>query len=226
MRQFARLVLSLAALAFLAGPASAQERKDRGDRGGPDTGPPLGMLLTNKSVQEELKLSDEQAKKVEAGVSEVRQKHRGDFEKLREGSESERAQRRGDLRRKVDEEVRAEIRGVLNPDQVKRLRQIRMQARGADALASPRVQEALDLTSEQKSKIHEINEDSHEDAREIFRDAGDDRAAAMKKLQALHKETLEHACAVLTDKQKAEYKELTGEPFQIKWEGRREGGNR
>jgi len=226
MRHFATLVPSLVVLALLAGPASAQERKDRADRGGADRGPALGMLLTNKSVQEELKLSDEQEKKVEAAVSDVREKHREDFTKLRDASASDRAERWAELRRKVDEETREATRGVLQPEQIRRLRQIRMQARGADALASPRLQEALDLTSEQKSKIHEINEDAHEDAREIFRDAGDDRAGAMKKLQDLHKETLEHASAVLTDKQKAQWKEMTGEPFHIKWEGRRGGGDR
>ena len=46
----------------------------------------------------------------------------------------------------------------------------------------------------------------------------------MKKLQALHKETLDRASAVLTDKQKEQWKEMTGEPFQIRWEGRRGGG--
>ena len=226
MRHFANLVLSLVVLALLAGPASAQERKDGGERGGADRGPALGMLLTNTSVQEELKLSDEQTKKVDAAVSEVRQKHREDIEKLRDASGSDRAERWGELRRKIDEETREATRGVLQPEQVRRLRQIRMQARGADALASPRLQEALDLTSEQKAKIHEINEDGHEDAREIFREAGEDRAGAMKKLQALHKETLERASAVLTAKQKEQWKEMTGEPFQIRWEGRRGGGER
>ena len=180
MRHFAKLILSLAVLALLAGPASAS--KDRGEariavsaRGGADRGPALGMLLTNTSVQEELKLSDEQAKKVEAAVSEVRQKHREDMEKLRDASGSDRAERWGELRRKLDEETREEVRGVLQPEQVRRLRQIPDAARGADALASPRLQEALDLTSDQKAKIHEINEDGHEDAREIFRDAGEDR---------------------------------------------------
>jgi len=232
MRHFAHLILSLTVLAALAAPVAAQGPGDRGDRRGPggpggaDRGPALGMLLTNKGVQEELKLSDEQAKKVDAAVREVRQKHREDFEKLRDASGSDRAERWGELRQKVDEETREELRGVLQPEQVRRLRQIRMQARGADALASPRLQEALDLTSDQKAKIHEINEDGHEEAREIFRSAGEDRAGAMKKLQALHKETLDRAGAVLTDKQKAQWKEMAGEPFHIQWEGRPGGGGR
>jgi len=247
MRHFAKLVLSLAVLAFLAGPAAAQgqgnrgdrgdrgdrgenrergERADRGGAGGMDRGPALGMLLTNKSVQEELKLSNEQARKVEAAVGEVRQRHRQDFERLRSGSASERAERLeriGELRREIDEETREALRGVLQPEQVRRLRQIRLQARGADALASPRVAEALDLTADQKAKIQDITEDAHHDAREIFQNAGDDRQEAMRKLHALHKETTERACAVLTDKQKDQYKELAGEPFEIKWEARRGG---
>jgi len=235
MRHFARSILSLVVLALLAGPAAAQrqgergERGDRADRGGPgvaDRGPALGMLLRNKSVQEELNLSNEQVRKVDAALSEIFQKHRQEFEALRSGNASERVERLSALRRKMDEETREALRGDIQPEQIRRLRQIRLQARGADALASPRLQESLDLTADQKSKIHEINEDAHEDAREIFRDAGDDRAAAMRKLQALHKETMDRACAVLTDKQKAQYKEMAGEPFEIKWEGRRGGDNR
>jgi len=184
------------------------------------------MLLSNKSVQEELKLTDEQVKKVEKAVSEVRDKNREEFEKIRDLSGDQRAERGVALRRKVDEETRESLRGVLEPNQVRRMRQIRLQVRGADALAEPRVQEALELTADQKTKIHEINEDAHEDMREIFRDAGDDREGAMRKLRALHKETLDRAIGVLSDKQKVEWKERTGEPFELKWEGRRPGAGR
>ena len=73
MRHFAKLVLSLGVLALLAGPASAQERKERG---GADRGPALGMLLTNKSVQEELHLTSEQRDELRKRAEEARDKYR------------------------------------------------------------------------------------------------------------------------------------------------------
>lgn len=42
----------------------------------------------------------------------------------------------------------------------------------------------------------------------------------MGKLQALRKEALEKVVASLTDDQKKSWKELTGEPFEIKFERR------
>ena len=51
--------------------------------------------------------------------------------------------------------------------------------------------------------------------REIQQSAGDDRQAAMQKIQALRKETNTKVMALMTDDQKKTWKEMTGEPFEI-----------
>jgi hypothetical protein len=45
----------------------------------------------------------------------------------------------------------------------------------------------------------------------------------MKRVAALRKETMETATAVLTDDQKKAWKDLTGEPFEVKREPPRGG---
>jgi hypothetical protein len=73
MRTFGTLVLSLAGLALLAGPAAAQ-RGGRGGRGpgGPGGGPyGILFLLQNKDIQKELDLSEEDAAKIPDAVMEA-----------------------------------------------------------------------------------------------------------------------------------------------------------
>lgn len=219
MRTFSKLVLTLGVAVLLASPALAQ----RGDRpgGGPGGRGGFGgslMLLSNKSVQEELKLSDEQATKAQQAAREVREKHQGDFEKIRELQGEEQRTKRQEVMKAYGEDSRKAMAGVLQPEQAKRLRQIELQASGAQAFANPEVQEALKLTAEQKEKIRDIGEDSREEMREIFESASGDREEAMKKVTELRKETMTKVAALLTADQKESWKELTGEAFEIKFE--------
>ena len=49
----------------------------------------------------------------------------------------------------------------------------------------------------------------------------DDREGMMKAMTEMRKETSEKAVGVLTSEQKAIWKEMTGEPFEIKMEAMR-----
>src|SRR6185369_5869984 len=94
-----RLCLALLAVAVLSSPALAQRRLGSGGFGG-------GTLLTNKSVQEELKLTDEQKKQVEA------------------------------VARRMDDLIIGEAKPVtLTTDQIKRYKQIRIQQQGFRAFS-------------------------------------------------------------------------------------------
>ena len=58
----------------------------------------------------------------------------------------------------------------------------------------------------------------------IFSGGGDPQENR-KKMQTLQKETMEKVSAVLTDDQKKTWKEMTGEPFEVKFEfqGKKKG---
>jgi hypothetical protein len=179
------------------------------------------MLLSNKGVQQELKVSDSQADKLDALAQELGQKQRSEFQKLQDVPQDERREKMQELTRNMNAELHKELANILKPEQTKRFTQIQLQQSGVNAFSTPRVQEELKLTDEQKSKIRDISQDLNESMREAFQASQDDRAAAMQKIAGLRKQGMEKTLAVLTDEQKSTWKDMTGEPFEVKFEPRR-----
>src|SRR5213595_3908054 len=107
-------------------------------------GNPL-MLLSQESVQKELKLTDEQKTKVD----ELRQKSREKMQEIFQGDEGERPKKMQEL----NQESRKALEGILNPEQGKRLLEIVYQQRGAMAFSDPEVAKALSLNEEQQGKV-------------------------------------------------------------------------
>lgn len=215
MRAFSRIVLACGAVALIAAPASAQQ-----GRGGRGFGGGGANLLSNKSVQKELKVTDEQAEKLNAFGREMMEKQREEFEGLRDLSQEERREKMQELARTRAAELVKGMGGILKPEQVKRFEEIQLQQSGAGAFSSPRVQEKLKLTDDQQSKLREINQESGQSMREAFQDNPSDREGAMKEIAALRKQATEKAVGVLTDDQKKAWKEMTGEPFEVVYEPR------
>jgi hypothetical protein len=162
------------------------------------------FLLGQKSVQKELKLSEEQIKKVEDLSASMGEKF---IEAL--GLE-------GDERRAKWEEIRKENEKaveILKPEQSKRLKQIAYQQQGAGAFANAEVEEALKLTNEQKQEVAKINHFFVGQTRElIIKGVADEEGR--KKIEELRKDASEKVVNLLSDEQKAKWKDLQGEPFK------------
>jgi hypothetical protein len=201
-------VLAIAAVA--ATPAWAQRGGGRGGRGGGGL-----MLLTQDSVQAELKLSDDQKKQLGDELA----KQREAFSGLQDLSREERQTKFAELQK----EGQAAIGKVLNAEQQTRLKQITLQQRGPQALADAEVATAVGLTDEQKQKVEAISQEVRGAMREAFQGGGGG-GEAREKLEALRKSSGEKIQALLTPEQQAKWKELTGEPF--KGELRPFGGGR
>jgi Spy/CpxP family protein refolding chaperone len=227
MRTAFQGVLALGLAALLAGPIQAQ----RGRFGG---GPGGGSLLENQSVQKELKLSDEQIKKVKDITQSIREKHREELDGLfKQGPQADR-EKMQEVFKAIREETTKALADVLKPEQSKRLKEITLQDQGARAFNDEEVQKALKLSDEQKEKVKTINEDAAKERQQLFPRGGGGGAGGrradpgafeemQKKMAALNKETMEKVTAVLTDDQKKAWKDLTGEPFQVKREPPRGG---
>jgi Spy/CpxP family protein refolding chaperone len=203
MRRCLLCAAALAVVAMTATPAWAQRQRQRGGFGFFRGGSEL-MLLRQKSVQDELKVTEDQVKK----VTELAEKQRGAFGELRNLSREER-QKKIEERSKENAKALAEI---LKPEQVKRLKQISLQQQGARAINNPEVATALNLTAEQKEKVKSIGEEAAKEMRELFQ--GGNREEARKEMADLRKSTEEKVQGVLTTEQKAKLKELQGEPFK------------
>jgi Spy/CpxP family protein refolding chaperone len=216
MRTFGKMVLAMGLVALLTAPAMAQGRGGFGMGGG-------AFFLMAPNVQKDLKLTDEQVAKVPETLRAVREKHADDYAALRDASPEERQAKMRTLNEKVSDEVKKDL--ALSSEQSKRYDQISLQTRGLQAFADPSVASKLKLTDDQKSKIREIAEAGRGSFAGAFnKDASEEeRAAARQKMAATQKDNLAKAQALLTDDQKKEWKELTGEPIQVQYPARRPG---
>jgi hypothetical protein len=107
---------------------------------------------------------------------------------------------------------------VLKPEQMKRYRQIQLQQLGRMAFAEPDVQSKLKLSDEQVGRIRTINAQPESQRRE-FAQGGGNRGAMQKKMETLGKDTMDKALAVLSADQKQAWKDITGEPFDVRFQG-------
>jgi serine/threonine protein kinase len=163
-------------------------------------------FLAQKSVQEDLQLSDEQAKQ----VVQLWDKRHEAFRDSHQLSPEE-------WRAKFDELAAQEtaLAQLLRPEQARRLQQIALQQRGTTAFGDPEVAKTLQLTHEQKERIWAIQDETRQVLWAAYH-AGDLGPEGRKKLEDLWRNAREQVLAVLTDEQKARWKELTGEPFKGK----------
>jgi Spy/CpxP family protein refolding chaperone len=203
MRRGAQLVLAAAVAALVASPALAQ----RGPRGGRFGGIPGLFLLRQKSVQEELKLTDDQVKKVTEAASKQGEAR---LKIMQEVKESERPKKFQELAKEGDKA----IANILTKDQADRLAEIRLQRRGALAIADPSIAQKLGLTDDQKNQVKEIVEAAAKQREKIVKDAGGIRRAYFPKIQEYMKTVGDKLMKMLTDDQKAKWKAMTGKPFK------------
>jgi serine/threonine protein kinase len=156
-------------------------------------GPPRGLarvfLVGQPAVQRELKLSDDQARKVAPIV---------DFRRRPPTGESLAAAEKA-------------LDGVLKPDQAERLQQIIRQSRGPHAMLEPATAEALALTAPQKEAIAALLAKSRP---EPWRPGPGRRGRGGRPPEVNWKQLNEQVLAVLEPEQRAHWQALLGEPFR------------
>ena len=171
-----------------------------------------GMLINNASVQKEIKMTDDQVAKVKE-MNEGLKDKRPQFTK--DGNREELAEKMT----AYNKEVEKGIAGILKPEQMKRFKQIQRQQMYVGAFRDPEVVAALKLTDDQKEQLKTLGEDVGKDLRELRQGAQKgDFAEIGKKTAALNKEAMQKASAMLTAEQKNAWKEIVGEPFEMKME--------
>jgi hypothetical protein len=213
-------MMTLAVAALIAGSACAQERgQGQPRRGMMSLAPPPLQLLSQKSVQDELKLTEDQV----SSAGDLFRNQMRKMQSLQEKEPEEREKLRAEMAKDSDEAIKK----MLKPDQAKRLNQIHLQLQGAQAFDKPELVKDLNINEEQKTKIKDLREAADKQMRGDRPQAGGDRQAARQKMQEINKATGEKIVStVFNDEQKAKWKELTGEPFkgEIRTQGGRPGG--
>lgn len=188
-------------------------------------------LLRNKDVQSDLKLSDDQIKK----VGDVQSKQMEEMRTMREnmqasGGPPDMATIQAAFK-KMNDTYNPQYEAVLTSDQKARLDQLFIQSRKSAALADPDVQTKLGLSDDQKAKIKDLMDKEGEANRSLFEKFRNQEITQedMQPIMQKNRETLNTELAkVLTDDQNAKFKDMQGAPFAGKFDqggfGRRGGG--
>jgi hypothetical protein len=220
------MVLALAIVALVCAPALAQQRRGGGGFGF-GQGASLGTLAANESVQKELKMDADQVKKSDEALKKLRDDLKDDYAKLGGGGRrgggggggnNVTPEERTAARKKTGEAEEKALTDVLKPDQLKRIQQIQVQQEGLAAFQTERVQKALNLSDEQKTKIKDISDAMQKEMRDMFQGGGGGggrNPETQQKIQALRKDALANAVKTLNDDQKKTFKDLTGEAFEL-----------
>lgn len=210
-------------LVALTADAMAQGR-GQGGRGGGGGGGGFGgrgmsrmMLLRAEPVQKALDLSDETTEKIQAIIEENMPAPGGGG-----GGRPD-----PEAMAKAEEEVL----GLLDDKQKKRLLGIYAQAAGSRALLDDNIAKELkiddDLKSEIQGKLDDMAAGMREKMQEIMAEAGDDRQAAMEKMQAMRADMDKEVLSLLSDDQKKAFEDLKGEKVELPMMGRGgQGGGR
>ncbi|MHB0960124.1 MAG: hypothetical protein ACYC6N_07520 [Pirellulaceae bacterium] len=180
------------------------------------------MLLRAEAVQKELNITEEQKAKLEEMRTEGRGQGGAGQRNFQDMTEEERQKMREEMVARTAEQEK-KIAEILDAQQVARLKQIRLQASGAMGLMNEDVAKELNITEEQRNKMRDAMRDLRESAQA---DGGPGGFAEMR--EKMNAKVME----ILTDEQKAQYKEMQGEPFDVAQlrmggpgGGRRGGGN-
>jgi hypothetical protein len=176
------------------------------------------LLLRQKSVQEELKLSPEVTKKI---MDFTNQQHAA----FRDAMKLDRAEREKKLDA-MEEENKAFVTDTLTKQQDHRLNQITLQLTGLFQLTRPEVARALDLTENQINEFTKLQQEVRPELRELL--FGQEKEGRSEKLAKHRQETRTKIMALLTPEQRKKVREMVGEPFngRIVIEGRSGGASK
>jgi hypothetical protein len=175
-------------------------------------------LLANKSVQDELKLSDDQKKDIKA-ANDARGKA------MRKAFEDQDREAFAKINEDFTKAMK-KVKDALTSAQAKRLFQIEVQVatkgNNPRIFQNPEVVKALKLTDAQQKKVKTAITEMEKDVKELFEDAKGDQKKmfqAFGKMRELSKEAYTTVAKALDDDQKKTLKSLEGEKFELKMEG-------
>jgi hypothetical protein len=247
MRLTGTACVAVAMTCMVAGFVSAQDQQGGRRGGGRGFGGGFGRgfqqnifsVVTNEDVQKDLALTEDQVAKVKTVTDSYNEAVRAAVPEGGFGggpdsdvSQEDRQKRLTDFQAataKILEESKPKLAEAISADQMKRLDEIVLQSKGANALAEEAVAKSLDLSEEQKTKVADATKAYAAKQQEIF--AGgfggspEEGRERMEKMQAAGKERDEAIMGALTQEQKDKLASMKGKEFDVT-KLRRFGGGR
>ena len=226
MRMIARWMLAAALAVIVADSAQAQRGGGRGQGG-----MSIGLVLTNKDLQDELKVTDDQKGKLKEMTGKQTEMNKKRQE-LFGGGQPDRTQMQ-ELQKEataLNEEIRKATDGVLTADQKKRYKQIEIQAMGLRAFGNAEIVKELNITEDQKSAMKEVTDGMATEVAALRKELGlpaqggrpmagdtppdaEKMAEYAKKTKPLVDAALEKSVKALSADQKKQWMEMIGVKF-------------
>ena len=212
MSRFVLLTLSIIAVMCVSAEAQKKGRKRNRNVG-------ITTLAGHAAVHKELKLSDKQVVAIAEAVAVARK----GFQASRKLKGEERRKKGRDVNRKL----RATIAETLNDDQRKRFLQIEIQwSSGSWIVGRQEVAKMLELTREQRVNIRKISQDMQQSVQKLRASTTDDnRQEIQRKVNTVLAKAREAALKVLSDEQRAKWKKVRGETFELPRRNRKKKQN-
>ena len=223
----AAIVISLAWAASQAAAQPPEGQQGRGGRRGFMPMAPAGgaRILLLETVQKDLQLSADQVAKLKDVVKTSDEAAKDARAGMRDLSREERQAKRKEIRGKMEtvaKDARKKVEAILTTAQIERLKQIRLQLAGAAVFANPdaakaagipNVAKTLDITQEQREKIHGLVEKLRGERGNFRSLSQEERRTKMAEFrEKMRKAVLE----VLTPEQKTKLEKLEGEKIELK----------
>lgn len=174
------------------------------------------FIVYRDKVLDELKVSDEQREKLmQQAMEQIMET--GPFLNGLAESGQEREQKLEEHRKHARAKLAKNLKAVLQPGQLTRLRQVRLQQEGGFGLGEEDVRKDLKISQEQMQKFMAIVQNLQKKVAALIKEAqsgvnADQLGSNVEKLRKDHAKKLE---AVLTDDQKKQWRELLGPPFEL-----------
>jgi hypothetical protein len=211
------LAFAVVALAGLPLPqAAAQELPEQNRKEMAEAlGPPF--IIFRDKVLDELKVSEEQRDKLMRYAMEQIMETGPFLDSLKDAEGPEREKMLAEHRKNALEKLTKHEQEVLQPEQLNRLRQLRLQQEGGFALGNEYVRKELKITQEQQMKFMAIVQDLQKTIEGLIKQAqagGNPEEIRPKVMQARndHAKQLE---GILTEEQKKHWKEMLGAAFEL-----------
>ncbi len=183
-------------------------------------------LVKGKDVAADLKLTEDQVKKLEELDKKISEKRRTAMQEAQGDREAMMS-----AMQEIGKETEKGLGEVINADQSKRLKQLQLQSNMKNGglmavLFNPEVSKALNFNEEQQEQMKGFREDQQNTMREMFQGGGGDPQEARKKMQDYTASLNKKIAKMLTEEQNKKLKELQGEPFKGEFPVPQFGGRR
>ena len=162
------------------------------------------LLVESKDAQKDLKLTDEQIKK----IAELSRQHAEQVKGLgfQKAEDREKAQR-------ATEATKAALSELLAAEQAARLKQLELQQRGAMSFITPQISQDLAITQEQRTAIIKIVQANNLKMVAIVQAAKGNHQEIQTKMSELHRAQLADVVKGLSATQQTKWLVQSGEPF-------------